>query len=166
MASRALKPTLIICLAAGIAAGIGLARPDLNPSSSTLAPAVSEAADPAAGNADPYGGGDVPATDTDTGSDTGSGSGSGSGSGEETTGSITISDFDFGGEAVVTPGATVTVTNTDGAPHTVTADEGEFDTGQIPAGESTTFVAPTEPGTYEFFCGVHPSMTGSLVVQG
>jgi plastocyanin len=154
MASRALKPTLIICLAAGIAAGIGLARPDLDPSSSSPAPAVSETADPAAGDADPYGGGDQPAADT--GSDTGA----------DPAASITISDFDFGGDTVVAPGATVTVTNTDGAPHTVTADDGDFDTGQIAAGESTTFVAPTEPGTYEFFCGVHPSMTGSLVVQG
>jgi plastocyanin len=155
MASRALKPTLIICLAAGIAAGIGLARPDLDPSSSSPAPVASEAADPAAA-ASPYGGGDEPAADT----------GSDAGSGDEAAASITISNFDFGGETIVAPGATVTVSNTDGAPHTVTADDGDFDTGQIAAGETATFVAPTEPGTYEFFCGVHPSMTGSLVVQG
>jgi plastocyanin len=159
MASRVLKPTLIICLAAGIAAGIGLARPDLGSSygsSSSSAPAVADAGDPpAAGSSDPYGGGGQPATDTggDTGTDAPAG------------GTITISDFDFGGETVVAPGATITVSNTDGAPHTVTADDGEFDTGQIAGGESATFTAPTEPGTYEFFCGVHPSMTGSLVVQ-
>ena len=158
MASRVLKPTLIICLAAGIAAGIGLARPDLGDaygSSSSPDPAVSETAAPAAGSADPYGGGGQPAADP--GADTGSGAAA--------SGSITISDFAFGGETVVAPGATITVSNTDGAPHTVTADDGEFDTGQIGGGETTTFVAPTEPGTYEFFCGVHPSMTGSLVVQ-
>src|SRR5687768_7717571 len=129
MASRVLKPTLIICLAAGIAAGIGLARPDLGSSygsSSEPAPAVAEAgALPATGNTDPYGGGGQPATDTggDTGGDTGTDAPAG--------GTITISDFDFGGETVVAPGATVTVSNTDGAPHTVTADDGEFDTGQI-----------------------------------
>jgi plastocyanin len=158
MASRVLKPTLIICLAAGIAAGIGLARPDLGSSygsSSSPAPAVSETVAPPAVGSDPYGGGGQPATDT--GADTGTGAAASA--------TITISNFDFGGQVVVAPGATITVSNTDDAPHTVTADNGEFDTDQIGAGSTTTFVAPTEPGTYQFFCGVHPSMTGSLVVQ-
>ena len=58
MASRALKPTLVIVMAAGLAAGIGLARPDLGPSSSTDSPAAVEGSvapdgEPAAG---PYAG--------------------------------------------------------------------------------------------------------------
>lgn len=152
MASRALKPTLIICLAAGIAFGIGLARPDLSPSDPGPR-TVAEAGVAPSGDADgPYGGGG-------TGSDTGEAAE------VAEVATITISDFDFGEPLVVAPGTTVQVVNTDRAPHTVTADGDEFDTAQIAPGTTTTFRAPTEPGTYAFFCGVHPSMTGSLEVQ-
>ena len=76
---------------------------------------------------------------------------------------MTIADFGFS-PLTVTAGATVTVTNNDGVPHTVTAVGGEFATGLIDAGASITFVAPTQPGTYAFFCDVHPAMQGTLVV--
>lgn len=76
---------------------------------------------------------------------------------------MTIADFGFSPLSVA-PGATVTVTNADGAPHTVTAVGGEFATGLIDAGASVAFVAPTQPGTYTFFCELHPNMQGTLVV--
>lgn len=76
---------------------------------------------------------------------------------------ITIADFGFS-PLTVAPGATVTVTNADGMPHTVTAVGGEFATGLIDAGGSVAFVAPTQPGTYTFFCELHPNMQGTLVV--
>ena len=76
---------------------------------------------------------------------------------------MTIADFGFS-SVTVAAGATVTVTNTDGAPHTVTAVGGEFATGLIDAGATVAFVAPTQPGTYTFFCDVHPTMQGTLVV--
>jgi plastocyanin len=76
---------------------------------------------------------------------------------------MTIADFGFSPLSVA-PGATVTVTNTDGMPHTVTATGGEFASGLIEAGATVAFVAPTQPGTYTFFCDVHPTMQGTLVV--
>jgi len=76
---------------------------------------------------------------------------------------ITIADFGFS-PLTVTAGATVTVTNNDGAPHTVTAVGGEFATGLIDPGAAVAFVAPTQPGTYTYFCDVHPTMQGTLVV--
>ncbi len=76
---------------------------------------------------------------------------------------IAIADFGFS-PLTVAPGATVTVTNNDGVPHTVTAVGGEFGTGLIDAGGSVAFVAPTQPGTYTYFCEVHPTMQGTLVV--
>ena len=76
---------------------------------------------------------------------------------------MTIADFGFS-PLTVAAGATVTVTNNDGVPHTVTAVGGEFATGLIDAGASIAFVAPTQPGTYSFFCDVHPAMQGTLVV--
>ena len=37
-------------------------------------------------------------------------------------------------------------------------------TGVIGGGESGSLVAPTAPGSYAFFCALHPSMTGTLTV--
>jgi plastocyanin len=63
-------------------------------------------------------------------------------------------------------GAEVTFDNQDGTAHTLTADDGGFDTGPVAAGESATISAPAEPGTYAFHCEIHPSMTGQLTVEG
>lgn len=68
-------------------------------------------------------------------------------------------------ELTVKPGDSITVTNNDSVPHTVTANGDEFDTGNIAAGETVTFTAPEEAGEYEYICTVHPSMKGVLVVQ-
>ena len=78
---------------------------------------------------------------------------------------ITIKDFEYELPDSIAPGATVTVTNEDSAPHTVTAqDEGGFDV-EAPAGETVTFTAPEEAGEYEITCTYHPQMSGTLVVQ-
>ncbi|WP_035771286.1 cupredoxin domain-containing protein, partial [Arthrobacter sp. Br18] len=44
-----------------------------------------------------------------------------------------------------------------------TADDGSFDV-TIPGGASATFTAPSEAGTYGFFCKFHGNMKGSLTV--
>ena len=62
-------------------------------------------------------------------------------------------------------GAVVQVNNADAAAHTLTAKDGAFDTGSVEEGTVVSFTAPAAPGTYEFFCEIHPSMTGSLVVN-
>ena len=79
---------------------------------------------------------------------------------------ITIAGFAFGQPLTVAPGATVEVVNSDAAPHNVTAADGSFETPDLAQDEKATFTAPTEPGTYEFTCTLHPEMTGSLVVEG
>src|SRR5262245_20955235 len=76
---------------------------------------------------------------------------------------VEISDFAFTGTPVA-PGSAVTVANRDGQPHTLTASNGAFDTGQIPSGKAVAFIAPSAPGTYEIVCTIHPSMHGQLVV--
>ena len=62
------------------------------------------------------------------------------------------------------PGSVVQVTNADAAAHTLTATSGAFDTGVVDQGATASFTAPVDPGTYEFTCEIHPSMTGSLVI--
>ena len=77
---------------------------------------------------------------------------------------IQIADFSFGQPRTVAPGAVVQVSNADAEAHTLTAEDGTFDTGSVDGGTVVSFTAPTVPGTYSFYCDIHPSMTGSLVV--
>ena len=106
-------------------------------------------------------------TDTATGSDTTTATTeptattAAEGGGE---GGITIADFQFQVPDSVAAGSTVEVSNTDSAPHTVTADDGAFDSGQVDGDGSGSFTAPSEAGTYAFHCEVHPNMKGELVV--
>src|SRR5215216_7756792 len=77
---------------------------------------------------------------------------------------ISVVDFAFEPGTVSVPaGATVTWTNTGSRPHTVTADDGSFDSGRLDPGEqfSQTF---DQPGTFTYHCGFHPEMQGSVVV--
>ena len=92
-------------------------------------------------------------------------SGSASGSEATKTTSITISNFMFSPmSASVAPGATVTVTNKDSVTHTLTATNGQFDTGDISGGQSKTFRAPSKPGSYRYICNIHQYMMGTIVV--
>ncbi|MDG7000536.1 MAG: cupredoxin domain-containing protein, partial [Nitrososphaerota archaeon] len=59
---------------------------------------------------------------------------------------------------------TVTWINNDIAPHTVTADDGSFNSGNLNAGETWTHVFTT-PGTYTYHCNYHPWMHGTIIVK-
>lgn len=83
-----------------------------------------------------------------------------------TTFEVTIADFAFTPSTVeVSVGDTVTWTNTDGVPHTVTQEPAGsgFQSGTIASGESfsQTF---EEAGEFSYFCEFHPNMTGTIVV--
>jgi plastocyanin len=88
----------------------------------------------------------------------------GSNSGAAGPDTITIQNFKFS-SITVKPGATVTVKNMDSTTHTNTADKGQWNTGDIDAGSSKTFTAPTTPGSYAFHCNIHNFMTGTLTVS-
>lgn len=77
---------------------------------------------------------------------------------------ITIASFAFGSPVTVKAGTKVTVKNTDGVGHTVTADDGKSFNVSVPAGATATFTAPSKPGTYKFHCSIHRYMHGSLIV--
>ena len=79
---------------------------------------------------------------------------------------VEIKNFTYAPRYVtVPPGATVAVRNDDQAVHTITADNGAFNTGNVAQGVPTTFQAPTQPGKYSFHCFHHPYMTGILTVS-
>lgn len=79
--------------------------------------------------------------------------------------SITIENFSFEGATNVTVGTTVTVTNHDGVTHTWTSADGVWNSGGLGGGESFEFTFD-EPGEYAYFCSIHPTMTGTVIVEG
>lgn len=69
----------------------------------------------------------------------------------------------------VSVGATITWTNKDTIAHTVTsgapgAPTGDFDSGNVAPGHTYAFHFTTA-GTYPYFCNIHHSMTGTIIVQ-
>jgi len=78
---------------------------------------------------------------------------------------ITAKSFDFGPPITVSPGATVTFVNTDGARHNVTADKNSAFASPTVTAATTTFTAPATPGTYPFHCTFHPTMRGTIIVK-
>lgn len=105
---------------------------------------------------------DEDATDTDTAAEDTDDGASDHGGGDST---ITIEGFKFSA-ATAAPGATVSISNEDGSAHTVTADNGEFDSGNIEGDGEGSITAPDEAGDYPFHCEIHTSMKGTLTVEG
>ncbi len=78
---------------------------------------------------------------------------------------VTIDNFQFGPARLTVPvGTTVTWTNQDDMVHTVTSSTKAFSSQGLETGESFSHTFD-KPGTYEYFCALHPRMTGSVVVQ-
>lgn len=81
----------------------------------------------------------------------------------EATNKVSIVDFAFNPVgSTVKAGTSVTWTN-QGRTHTVTADDGTFDSGRI-AGGATFSMTFKKAGTYAYHCAIHPAMVGQVVV--
>ena len=77
---------------------------------------------------------------------------------------VVMEKLAFGpGTLVVARGAEVLFDNKDVAPHTVTADEGDQDSGIIDPGSAFRLLV-NEPFTYH--CAIHPSMTAEIQLEG
>lgn len=83
---------------------------------------------------------------------------------------VQIEDFLYAPAAITVPaGTTVTFTNGDSAPHTATSGrsprpDGVFDTGTLAKGERKA-VRLTRPGTFAYYCAIHPFMKGTVTVR-
>lgn len=85
--------------------------------------------------------------------------------GDAATAEIVISDFVYSDPGPVPVGTTVIVRNDDGAQHTWTSVDDVFDSGALGTGDTFSFTFD-EPGEYPFICSFHPTMGGTLVVEG
>ena len=77
----------------------------------------------------------------------------------------TIDNFTFSpARLTVKAGTTVTWRNEDDIPHTVAASSRLFKSKALDTDDSFSFTFAA-PGTYEYFCSLHPRMTGTVVVE-
>lgn len=78
---------------------------------------------------------------------------------------VKIDNFVFNPQTVtVKAGDTVTWVNHDDIPHTATSKTGVFRSKALDTDDKFSFTFTT-PGSFAYFCALHPHMTGSIVVE-
>jgi plastocyanin len=78
---------------------------------------------------------------------------------------VSIENFSFGSAALTVPvGTTVTWINKDDVPHTVMSTEKVFGSSVLDTDDKFSYTF-TKPGTFPYFCSVHPKMTAKVVVK-
>jgi plastocyanin len=76
---------------------------------------------------------------------------------------ISIENFSFNPATLtITAGTTVTWTNNDNATHTIKSPG--FNSQDLAHGQTFAFKFDAK-GTYDYSCGIHPAMTGEIIVQ-
>ena len=78
---------------------------------------------------------------------------------------VKIDNFSFAPKAITVPvGTTVTWTNRDDIPHNVVSTEKKFSSQVLDTDQTFSFHFQS-PGSYPYFCKIHPMMTGTVVVR-
>jgi len=78
---------------------------------------------------------------------------------------VKIDNFSFGPQTLTVPvGATVTWTNRDDIPHTSVSTDGLFKSKVMDTDEKFSYTF-AKAGTYQYYCSIHPKMTGQVVVK-
>ena len=78
---------------------------------------------------------------------------------------VDIDQFTFTPQRItVKAGTTVTWANEDDVPHTIASSSKLFKSKALDTRDKFSFTFTT-PGTYEYFCSLHPHMTGAVVVE-
>ena len=79
---------------------------------------------------------------------------------------VSIDNFTFTPQTMtVKAGTTVTWTNKDDIPHGIAATNNAFKRSQALDTDDSFSFTFTTPGTYQYFCYIHPHMTGTIVVE-
>jgi plastocyanin len=78
---------------------------------------------------------------------------------------VKIDNFTFNpAELTVKPGTTVTWVNGDDTPHSVVEAGGKFHSKPLDTGEKFTMTF-ADAGEITYFCGIHPKMTGKIIIK-
>ena len=78
---------------------------------------------------------------------------------------VKIDNFSFAPATItVAAGTSVKWVNHDDIPHNVVSDDKSFKSKVLDTDEEFTYTF-SKPGTYSYFCSIHPKMTGKVVVQ-
>jgi plastocyanin len=78
---------------------------------------------------------------------------------------VMVENFSFQpGTLTVKAGTTVTWVNHDDEPHTVNENNKTFKSGTLDTDAKFSYKF-TSPGTYSYFCSLHPRMTGQIIVK-
>ena len=79
---------------------------------------------------------------------------------------IEIKDFAFNPQTItVKSGEKITWINRDEEPHTIVSVEKQFKKSSALDTDQEFTITAGAPGTYTYFCSVHPKMTGTIVVE-
>ena len=79
---------------------------------------------------------------------------------------IEIHDFAFSPKELTVPaGARIVWTNRDDEPHTVVSAAGTFKPSRALDTDDSFSTVLDKPGTYAYFCGIHPMMVGKITVR-
>jgi plastocyanin len=77
---------------------------------------------------------------------------------------VKIDNFSFGPDLTIAAGTTITWTNHDDVPHVVASDTNIFKSKVLDTDDRYSYTF-AKPGTYLYYCTVHPKMTAKVVVQ-
>ena len=82
-------------------------------------------------------------------------------------GAIKIGNFAFEPSTLAVPSGTVlSWVNDDDAPHTVIGTDPDSPIKSLPLDTGDRYsITLTKPGTYRYFCSLHPHMTGTVIVD-
>jgi plastocyanin len=81
------------------------------------------------------------------------------------TAEVKIDNFSFTPQTItVKAGTAITWTNQDDIPHTVVSTDQIFKSKTLDTDDKFTTTL-TKPGTYPYFCSIHPKMTGTVIVE-
>ena len=84
---------------------------------------------------------------------------------DKPTAQVKIDNFVFSPNPLtVAVGSTIRWTNQDDIPHNVVSDVKSFKSKALDTDDTFTYTF-TKPGTYTYFCSIHPKMTGKVIVQ-
>lgn len=78
---------------------------------------------------------------------------------------VNVDNFTFGPDTLTVPAnSTVTWVNKDDVPHVIASSDGLFKSKALDTDDKYSYTF-TKPGTYPYYCSVHPKMVGKIIVQ-